>query len=75
MKKRTRRGFLTFVGISVVTVAGIASAANNPNPFGFVNLESNYKNITDIPCPETIEGRCGNIPAPEPVEGGCGVKR
>lgn len=73
MMKHTRRGFVTFICISIATAAGTASAAQNP--FGLVNVQSSYQNITDIPCPKPVEGRCGEIPAPRPVEGGCGVKR
>ncbi|WP_373017638.1 hypothetical protein [Thiomicrorhabdus sp.] len=77
MKKQTRREFLKLAGASLVTVSGVASAAENP--FGitgkvvepFQVAEASPEGVCGskpAPRPEPTEGKCGSQPAPDPIE-------
>lgn len=75
MKSNSRRDFLKLAGAAVVSVTGVASAAENA--FGFKQLDSGYSQVSlqgtyggAMPKLDDSEGRCG-VKKPE---GTCGAK-
>ena len=78
---KNRREFLKMAaGAALVTVAGSASAQENP--FSFKKMEAGYEqnHVAEGKCGnKPMEGKCGNKPTEgkcgnKPAEGKCGAK-
>ena len=64
MSRQSRRDFLKLAGAAMVTVTGVAKAADNP--FAIKEMDGGYSQLAD----NHMEGKCGgNKPA---KEGSCG---